>query len=305
MSAYSTQSQYSSVPEITERIAVEQGEEPADWQGIYDCLNARASKFSPALFNIAVVFSTFLGLFAALGSMAFVIKQFFPAISYPLLVCLVSPPGFLVGAATGQAGGNLFMRVLFGLDDATRRGFATRLTLGRAPAAWNDAVCRWLFTGNWMSSPFYDPRLPYVRIFVMGSAPSSCREEDSLWREIHNQIAGDSHWETGANHREISYPRELPAWAKRLENGEGIEGLKKRIGEKTASEWVMHLWRRACRQWPILGGEDYPVESRRECFEIHSLPLSSGREALVVVLRPSCFAAEMAEEAKLRKKIAA
>lgn len=156
-----------------------------------------------------------------------------------------------------------------------------------------------------MSSPTYDPRLPYVRIFVMGDAPATCREEDCLWREIHGQISGDTLWEAGANHREISYPRELPNWAKQIEKGDGVEELKKRLGAKTAVDWVMHLWRRACRQWPALLAEEYPQDARRECFEAHSILLSDGREALVVVLRPASFAAQVAKNSREGRELAA
>lgn len=287
------------------RIAVNHGAEPQDWQDIYNRLNDRAAKFSAFLFGGSVMGSTFFGLFAALGVLAYAARHLFPDISIHSLACLVCPPAFLVGAAAGQKGGNIFMRLWFSLSEETRRGFATRLTLGRAPAKWPATLRRWLFTGDWMTPPHFDARLPYVRIFVMGDSPATCKDEDELWREIHGEISGDTLWEAGANHREISYPRHLPSWAKNVGKGEGLDDLKSRIGDRTAVDWVTHLWRRACKQWPALNSHEYPLQARRECFEIHSLVLSDGREALVVVLRPSNLAQELAGIAGSEDELAA
>ncbi|MCC8181263.1 MAG: hypothetical protein LIP23_10205 [Planctomycetes bacterium] len=286
------------------RIAVDRGEEPRDWQGIYDHLCNQMGCFSQSGMNATVVASTFVGLFSALAVLGMAIQLAFPAISIYLLAGVATPPAFLVGAAAGQAGGNLYLKLWSGLDDASRRGFATRLTLARTPAEWPDTVCRWLFTGDWMSSPVFDSRLPYVRIFIMGESPATCKEEDELWREIHATISGDSLFEAGANHREISYPRELPGWAKQVDKGDGIEQLKKRLGDRVATEWVEHMWKRAYRQWPALAAKNFPADARRECFELHSLMLQSGRDALVVVMRPDLFAAELAENAKDARRAA-
>ncbi|MCD7897773.1 MAG: hypothetical protein LUG50_14040, partial [Planctomycetaceae bacterium] len=81
--------------------------------------------------------------------------------------------------------------------------------------------------------------------------------------------------------------------------------LQAKIGDAEASAWVQHLWRRACRQWPALGACDYPAEARRECFEMHQVSLHDGRDALVVVLRPSTFVLELEEETQARAGIAA
>lgn len=274
------------------RIAVASGAEPGDWQTIHDRIDSRPAKLTSTLVNVSAAAATFLGLFATIAMLASAIWWIYPDTSAYYMACFVVPPGFLVGAAAGQAGGNVFLRLWFGLDDATRRGFATRLTLGRAPGHWPGAVRRWLFSGDWLGAPACDMRLPYVRIFALGAAPATCREEDELWREIHGTISGDSTWEAGCNHREISYPQELPAWVRQVNKGDGVEALQKRIGRQAASDWVAHLWRRACRQWPALGDGSLPDAFRRDCFEIHSLALSRGREALVVVLRPTETPAE-------------
>lgn len=285
------------------RIAVVQGNEPEDWRSIYNRLD-RSAGMEFLLKGFAALF-TFMGIFSVAGLLAAIAFKLFPNVSPYYLSAGVILPGLLGGAALGQAGGNLFLRLRFGLDSATRRGFATRLSLARSPDAWPASVKRWLFTGDWLGSPAYDLRLPYVRIFVKGDAPRTCREEDAVWREIHGQISGDSLWEAGANIREISYPSELPAWAREVEKGDGYSDLEKRIGPDEANAWVMHLWRRACRQWPALGANDYPEKARRECFEMHSMPLSDGREALVVVLRPVTFVAELAHEHREEKDLAA
>lgn len=277
------------------RIAVDRGEEPRDWQDIFDKLNAGSPGVAVVGLHAAVGVSTLTGLFATLAVLALAIWEFFPGISPHFLACLVAPPAFLVGAASGQAGGNLFFRLWFGLDGETRRGFATRLTLSRAPTRWPASLRRWLFTGDWMTSPSHDLRLPYAKIFVLGASPATCREEDALWREIHGQISGDSLWEAGANHREVSYPRRLPDWAAGIDRGCGADELRTRIGRATADDWITHLWRRACRQWPALGDGDFPAGARRECFEIHSIAVSGDRHALVVVLRPAGFAEELVE----------
>lgn len=278
------------------RIAVVQGAEPEDWRRIYDRLNASSQRTASVLVRGAAAVSTFAGIFAVAGFIALAASRLLPDVSPYCVAGVVVLPGLLAGAAAGQAGGNLFLRLWYGIDDATRRGFATRLSLGRAPREWSATVKRWLFTGDWLGSPRFDLRLPYVRIFILGDSPATCREEDAIWREIHGQISGDSLWEAGTNIREISYPQQLPGWARLVNKGDGFDDLRRRIGNDAASEWVMHLWRRACRQWPALGAGDYPEQARRECFEMHSIPLCDGREALVVVLRPATFVDELGDE---------
>ena len=278
------------------RIAVVQGALPDDWRTIHERLNRGSHGFAGFCLKCFAGLATFSGVVLVGGALAAVIAHFFPGISPYYLSCAVILPALLAGAAMGQAGGNLFLRLYYRLDDETRRGFATRLSLARCPAGWPKYLKRWLFTGDWLGSPAYDLRLPYVRIYVQGDAPLTCREEDSMWREIHGNISGDSLWEAGTNIREISYPRELPSWAKQVEKGDGFADLQKRIGQNEASQWVMHLWRRACRQWPALGANDYPEKARRECFEMHSFTLTDGREALVVVLRPVSFVMELSQD---------
>ena len=304
MSAYNHDVRVSPTRASTARIAVDQGTEPEDWRAIYERMESSSPRLTSLVLKGTAAVATLLGLFAVSGTLGLIADAFFDDVSEYFLACLVVPPGILAGAAAGQYVGNLFLRFRFRLDDATRRGFATRLTLARAPAAWPTAVRRWLFTGDWLGSPAYDLRLPYVRIFVAGDAPVTCREEDELWREIHDAVSGAGVWEAGSNHREISYPRQLPGWAKSVEAGDGFVELQKRIGRNTAAEWVSHLWRRACGQWPGLGCNGFPAQSRRECFEIHFLTLYRGRHALVVVLRPSTFVEEM-ETKERREELAA
>lgn len=278
---------------ISKRIAVKTDVEPEDWQDVFDAVEAGSRRFSIALFHLAVGLGTMAGLFLAVAASMTVLCSLFPYAAPTYLAIFTLPLGFLVGAASGQKVGNAYLRVRFRLDAATRRGFATRLTLARTPGHWPLVVKKWLFTGDWTKSPVYDPRLPYVRIFVSGPAPATCAREDELWREIHGRISGDSLWEAGANHREISYPAHLPTWSRKILSGDGVEQLDQRLGHDISREWVRHLWRRACRQWPLLGSGDYPENARRESFEAHHLDLQGGREALLVVLRPSCFAAEV------------
>lgn len=276
------------------RIAVRQGAHPDDWREVYDRLTERSRGLSAITVKTVAAAATFAGVVAVSGLLGMVVALVCEDISSLYLACCVIPPGLLVGAAVGQAVGNLFLRLWFGLDTETRRGFAMRLTLACSPEHWPSMVKRWLFTGDWLGSPSYDLHFPYLRIFVVGNAPTTCREEDRLWREIHALISGEGVWEAGSNHREFSYPSQLPGWARDVGRGFSFRDLQKRIGAETASEWVSHLWRRACRQWPDLGGGNFPVRARKECFEIHSLALSGGRQALAVVLRPASFVAEIA-----------
>ena len=272
------------------RIAIRNDVEPGDWREVYRKMDASSADGAILLFHVASAVATLAGLFAAVGLAAGIATWAEPAISTVYLACLILPPGFLVGAAAGQAGGNLFLRLRHRIDDETRRGFAMRLTLARAPASWPNHVKRWLFTGDWLTPPVYDARLPYVRIFVDGPAPATCRAEDELWREIHENISRDGLWEAGMNHREISYPAQLPGWARKVGRGDGAAELEDRIGAETARDWIEHLWRRAARQCPLLGPREFPAAAGREIFESHHIRLTGGREALVVVLRPSCFA---------------
>ena len=278
------------------RIAIANDVEPGDWQAVFDLFGRRAKLFSPFWFHAAVGFGTLSGLFGTVALFAALLSVFFPFVPQTYLAGFIMPPGLLTGAAAGQAAGNIFMRLWFGVNQETRQGFAIRLTFARAPEAWPGLVGNWLFTGDWLKAPVYDPRLPYVRIFVSGEAPKSCAEENALWREIHGKVSGDSLWEAGANHREISYPDALPGWARMVGEGDGVDEFDRRLGREISREWLSHLWRRACRQWPLLGSGDYPADARRECFEAHHLYLWGGREALLVVLRPSCFAAEVYQE---------
>lgn len=287
------------------RIAIKNDVEPGNWDAILARVNTRSSAFSNLWFQMAVGGGVLAGLFGTFGFFAAILSHFFPYAPPAYLAVFIMPPGMLVGAAVGQLAGNYFMRTWFGIDEETRRGFATRLTLGRTPEGWPLLVKRWLFTGDWLKSPVFDPRLPYVRIFVSGAAPESCAEEDALWREIHCRVSGDSLWEAGANHREISYPQELPGWARKVEPGDGVEELDKRLGKTVSRQWLSHLWRRACKQWPLLGSGDYPADARRECFEAHHLYLSGEREALLVVLRPTCFAADVGDGVAGEESLAA
>lgn len=278
------------------RIAIKNDVEPADWDAVFNRIEKRSASFSNIVFQAAVGAGALSGLFAAFGFFALVLSHFFPYAAPVYLAAFIMPPCILLGAAAGQGAGNRFMGSWLRVDQETRRGFATRLTLGRVPESWPLPVRRWLFTGDWLKSPVFDPRLPYVRIFVSGDAPANCAEEDGLWREIHCRVSGDSLWEAGANHREISYPRELPGWARGIQPGDGAEELDRRLGRTVSRQWLNHLWRRACKQWPLLGSGDYPADARRECFEAHHLRLSGEREALLVVLRPACFAADVCAE---------
>lgn len=273
------------------RIVVDKGMEPEDWQGIYDRLNVKANAATMLAMHFVVGVATLASLFGAVAVFGYGVMTVFSDLSIYYLACLVVPPSFLLAAAAGHASGNAFLRLRLGLDEDTRRGFANRLTLSRSPASWPAAVRRWLFTGDWMSSPVCDVRLPYVRIFVVGDQPESCREEDALWREILGMLSCDGRGEAGVNHREISYPPELPNWARNLSGaGAGFAELKNRIGEATAEEWVDHLWSRARRQWSGIKSAHMDESFDRECFEIHSLMLGHDRQALVVVFRPAGYA---------------
>ncbi len=279
------------------RIAVVPGALPGDWRGIYERLDRSARGRTGLFLNLAAAAATFGAVVGTGWALAQAIAAILPTTSWYFGCCVAILPALLAGMAAGQFAGNVFLRAALRLDDATRRGFATRLTLARCPDSWPPHLRRWLFTGDWLGTPGYDLRLPYARIYVEGEAPLDCREEDALWREIHRAVSGDSLWEAGANFREISYPGQLPSWAAGVEAGDGFADLRERIGGTEASEWVMHLWRRACRQWPALGANDYPERARRECFEMHAVALHSGsdtvRRALVVVLRPTSFVLEL------------
>ena len=275
------------------RIAVVQGALPDDWRAIYERLDKSAHNLAGFFLNLSAGAATFTAVVGVGWVLAWIIFALFPAMSEYFVCSAIILPALLAGVAAGQVAGNVFLRLYHRLDDATRRGFATRLSLARCPETWPAYLKRWLFTGDWLGSPSYDLRLPYVRIYVEGDAPLTCREEDTLWREIHGNISGDSLWEAGTNFREISYPSQLPSWAGEVEKGDGFGDLQRRVGQTEASQWVMHLWRRACRQWPALGVGDYPEQARRECFEMHSLTLDDGRKTLVVVLRPTSFVVEL------------
>lgn len=277
------------------RIAVVQGSEPDDWREIYDRLAASSHHLAETLLKASSAVAVFAATASVSGLLAVTLLGWVPDISPYYLAGAVILPGLLAGAAAGQTAGNLFLRLWYGLGTEARRGFATRLSLARCPRDWPGYLKRWLFTGDWVGSPSHDLRFPYVRMYIEGEAPSSCAEEDALWREVHGYISGDSLWEAGTNIREISYPKELPAWARQIENGDGFSDLRARIGERAASEWIMHIRRRACRMWPELGANDCPGQARKECFEMHSVPLADGRDALVVVLRPVSFIARTKE----------
>ncbi len=283
------------------RISVVQAALPDDWRALHGRVDVCARGALSLLLGIAAGSAAFAAVAVAGWALAALLRQVFPAMSVFLACAVAALPALLAGVAAGQLAGNLFLRVFLRMDDETRRGFATRLSLARCPDAWPGHLRNWLFTGDWLGAPAYDLRLPYARIFVEGEAPLTCRGEDALWREIHHAVSGDSLWEAGANFREISYPSQLPAWARDVEAGDGFGELERRIGRAEASEWVSHLWRRACRQWPVFGAGDYPEQARRECFEMHSLTLAGGRQALVVVLRPTAFVVELEQEQENRE----
>lgn len=289
----------------TMRIAVMQGALPDDWHAIYERLDRMPRRLSSLLLNAAATWATFMGLFAVAGAMVAVVLKLMPDISPYFLAGSAILPGLLGGAAAGQAGGNLFFRIWYRLDDATRRGFAARLTLARCPRDWPAPMRRWLFTGDWLGAPSSNPQLPYMRVFIKGPAPTTCRDEDLLWREIHGRISGEDDWEVGANVREASYPGDFPAWTLDVGLGGGYAELRNRIGEEEANAWVTHLWRRANRLWPALGANNDPGKARRECFEMHCLALADGRSALVVTLRPAAPADERLEAQVSPKRLAA
>ncbi len=55
----------------------------------------------------------------------------------------------------------------------------------------------------------------------------------------------------------------------------------------------------------VLFSNQEPENARRECFEMHSVALSGGRNALVVVLRPVTFVLELEEEDREEESLAA
>ncbi|MCC8167559.1 MAG: hypothetical protein LIQ31_15830 [Planctomycetes bacterium] len=117
------------------RIAVVSGAEPDDWRRIYDRLNSSRHRLTALLQRTTVAVSTFVGVIAVAGLIAVGIVHLNPEVSPYYLIGGVMLPALLAGAACGQAGGNLFLRLWFRMDDATRRGFATRLTLARCPGS--------------------------------------------------------------------------------------------------------------------------------------------------------------------------
>lgn len=278
------------------RIAVVQGALPDDWRAVQERLDGAVEGSLGFCLNLSAGAATFAAVVATGWTLVHMLSAAVPSMSVFVLCGAVAVPALLAGLAAGHWAGNMFLRLFLRLDDATRRGFAARLTLARCPAHWPACMRRWLFTGDWLGAPSYDLRFPYARVFIEGEAPPTCRGEDMLWREIHCALSGDGLWEAGANFREISYPSRLPSWATCVEKGDGFGELRERIGREEASEWVQHLWRRACRQWPSLAVSDYPEQARRECFEMHSLVLAGGRVALVVVLRPTSFVLELEME---------
>lgn len=279
------------------RIAVLNDVEPRDWQQIFARISRCGGRSLTVCTILAAAGATLVGLFGSMALLALAMFNFVPDISSWALACFIIPPSFLSGAAVGQMGGNIFLRIRLGLDEVTRRGFAARLTLGRVPASWPNVVRRWLFTGDWLGAPACDARFPYMRIFILGEAPEHCKDEEAIWAEIQTQICGEVAWESGSSHREISYPSVLPEWARQVSRGDGIKELVGRIGQRAAEEWVSHLWRRACRQWPALSGP-CPSAQQTDSFELHYLSLSGNREALVVVLRPAGVFSDAAMEAQ-------
>lgn len=278
------------------RIAVVQGALPDDWRDLHGRLDAHANGTTEFRLHCAAVSAAVLAAAATDWMLSGTLSALSPDMSIVFTCLAALLPALLAGAAAGQAAGNLFLRLGIRMDTAARRGFATRLSLARCPDEWPGYLRNWLFTGDWLTLPVYDLRLPYARIYVEGETPLNCRSEDALWREIHHAVSGDSLWEAGANFREISYTDKLPSWSGLVEQGDGFEDLQVRIGREEASEWLTHLWRRACRQWPSLGKNDHPEQARRECFEMHSLALAGGRRALVVVLRPASFVDRIEQE---------
>lgn len=287
------------------RIAIQNDVEPEDWRDCYERVDATKPPLAKAMFHAVVGAATLVGLFVSFGAIMLLLSRLLPDISRFSMGCMLLPPAFLAGAGMGQVGGNVFLRLWLRMDPSTRRGFAMRLTLERADGAWPVFVRRWLFTGDWLAAPDFDARLPYVRIFTAGANAKTCSEEAVFWNEVLGRLAGEGAWEAGANHREISYPEKLPAWSRSIADGDGVEGVEKRLGREAAREWIGHLWRRACRQWPHLGTREYPDAARKGVFEAHYLELSQGRTALIVVLRPAHLADEVAAETVVAHSIAA
>ncbi|MDR3211613.1 MAG: hypothetical protein LBU79_06835 [Planctomycetota bacterium] len=269
------------------RIIVTNDIAPADWQETFDRFDLRALSFSSVLFHAAVGTGTIGGLFALVMLLSQTLERHFPFVPGSFLLVFVLPPSLVAGAALGHAAGNLFLRLWFRFGTANRLGFASRLGLARTPGEWPAVVVRWLFTGDWLKAPEFDSRLPYARVYISGPAPQSCAEEGRLWRDISLRVSGEQAWEAGANFHEISYPRQLPTWARYIEAGDGIDDLEPRLGPRLAQEWAKNIWRRARHQWPLLGRDDFPPTARPECFELNHFFLAGGREALLVILRPA------------------
>lgn len=283
-----------------ERIPVERGSEPGDWQAVYECLNRHSRAATAFAVKGCAALATLAGVLATAAVLGLAVMEIHPNVSLPYLACFVLPPALLAGAAAGQAAGNLFLSLRFRLSESARRGFANRLTLARVPDAWAGEVRNWLFSGDWLTAPTHDMRFPYVRIFITGSVPADCDGEDAIWRRIHRVAdIGESGREAGGGHRELSYLPRFPGWMREMEKGDGIAELAKRIGARPADDWVAHLWRRACRQWPLLGEGVFPGAARRECFEMQHLILADGREAFIITLRPVAQAAAETPESDL------
>lgn len=288
------------IRKTAERIPVERGHEPGDWQAIYDCLNRHSRAGAAFAVKGCAVLATLAGVLATAVVLGLAVMEISPDVSLFYLACFVLPPALLSGAAAGQAGGNLFLSLRFRLGEAARRGFAARLTLARVPDAWAAEVRNWLFSGDWLTEPLCDAHFPYVRVFVAGLIPADCGGEDAIWREVHDAVDGGGiGLEAGGGHRELSYLPRFPSWMREMEKADGIEELAKRIGARSAEDWAAHLWRRACRQWPLFGDGVFPGATRRECFEMQHLSLTDGREAFMITLRPSVPAATETAESDL------
>ncbi len=257
---------------------------------------ARAA-VSPIKKAMPFVFSVSFLIVASACSVLIIIGagMFFPETGTLTAFFFSLLPAILFGLGAGHIFGNYFIYAMAGLNDQERRSLALHLPWNKNPKNWPKYFRRWLYCGDWLVDNFSGDFLPYVRAFVTGDAPQTIEEELELWSEFLQNSRHNFKIEVGHSIRELACVDSLPVWTKDITPGMDLPALEKALGT-AGHKWAVNLLKRAASRKRIFCNVNFSGDLSEIKFEFHYCLFESGREGIMVIIRPSVHSAGSMEE---------
>lgn len=239
--------------------------------------------FFPALGLVFLGSAAGLTLGAALA-----LGHFFPQTHSAMRIMLAILPALLLAATLAHTAGTLAIRLISGLNHHARHCLALHLPWNRAPKEWPRYFRRWIYCGDWLIENLSGDLTPYIRAFVTGGEIHGVHAEIDIWNELMQATARgqqDITWETGHSVRELAKVDELPVWVRDITPGMNLSEMEKTLGN-VGHAWAVNLLKRAAMRKKSFGNIDFNGDLHEALFEFHYCRLESGREGLLVVIRP-------------------